>query len=139
MSIAKYPVDPDAPGAHGRFGALYESGTAGKSVLLSQCVAGGMILKECGLLDLITQIDTPAYQAGTPGERRAMLLAELRAMFGQGPAVPAVEPVSAPAPAATPEPAHVEPAPQLAPATPITPRRPQMPNLGRALDDKDDE
>lgn len=140
--VAKYQVDTGETGVHGRFSELYESGSAGKSVLLAQCVAGGMILKECGLLDLITQIDSSqAYKAGTASERRALLLAELRSLFGQAAPVSAIEPPAVPV-AAYPEPVAEQP-PATTQATTPTPvprqigsRRPSLPQLGQSLDDE---
>lgn len=80
---AKYPLTPEAQNVHGRLARLYETGAAGKGALLAQCAAGGMMLKECGLLDTITMLDQhPAYQEGSPSERRAILIKELLAMLG---------------------------------------------------------
>lgn len=82
-SAAKYVLTPEAGDVHGRFARLYGSGTAGKGALVSQCVAGGMMLKECGILETINMLDQhPAYQAGTPSVRRALLINELIALLG---------------------------------------------------------
>lgn len=113
-SIAKYPLASTGDDVHGRFGQLYGSGAAGKSVLLTQCVAGGMILKETGLLDLVAQLDSdPDYRAAGASKKRAMLLGELGALF-------AVQP---PAQGAQAQPAAAQPAApvQAAPAQPEPP------------------
>lgn len=80
---AKYPLTPETNNVHGRFARLYETGAAGKGALVVQCVAGGMMLKECGILDTITMLDQhPAYLAGTPSVRRSILINELIALLG---------------------------------------------------------
>lgn len=91
---AKYLLEPDARDVHGRFTALYNSSSKGKQLLTSQCIAGGMLLKECGLLELATSIcESEAYiTATTPSQRRAILLGELGALVGaikEAPAAPA--------------------------------------------------
>ncbi|MGL5224863.1 MAG: hypothetical protein ACRC8Q_05975 [Aeromonas sp.] len=76
---AKYAIDPTASDVHGRFAALYGASKKGKQQLLSQCVAGGLVLKECGLSELILSIcESATYTtATTPSQRRALLLSEL--------------------------------------------------------------
>lgn len=91
---AKYPLEPDASDVHGRFTSLYNSSSKGKQFLTYQCVAGGMLLKECGLLELTISIcESEAYiNATTPSQRRALLLGELGALTGaikDAPAAPA--------------------------------------------------
>lgn len=131
---AKYPLTPEANNVHGRLARLYETGAAGKGALVAQCVAGGMMLKECGLLDTITMLDQhPAYQTGTPSERRALLIKELFAMLGGQ--VDVHQPTSdvlttqSPAPVVHPSPAQqravaVEPA-----AVPAN--KPTLPKIGQ--------
>lgn len=91
---AKYLLEPEGRDVHGRFSALYNSASKGKQLLLSQCVAGGTLLKECGLLELAASIcESEAYiTATTPSQRRALLLGELGALTGaikDAPAAPA--------------------------------------------------
>ena len=91
---AKYLLEPEGRDVHGRFSALYNSASKGKQLLLSQCVAGGTLLKECGLLELAASIcESEAYiTATTPSQRRAILLGELGALLGAikgAPAAPA--------------------------------------------------
>ncbi|NEG94353.1 hypothetical protein [Leclercia adecarboxylata] len=84
LGSAKYVLMPQADNVHGRFSRLYEAGTAGKGLLVTQCVAGGMLLKECGVLDTLIMLDQhPAYLAGTPSVRRNILINELLALLGQ--------------------------------------------------------
>lgn len=130
-AFAKYALTPDALNVHGRIATLYEAGTSGKGVLINQLMAGGMILKECGLLEIINMLDQhPAYLAATPSGRRAILINELIAMGGihQQAASDAVTHQEA-APVVAPS-----PAPQVAaaPATDTeTPQKPNLPHLGR--------
>ena len=108
---AKYQLEPEGRDVHGRFTALYNSASKGKGLLLSQCVAGGTLLKECGLLELASSIcESEAYiTATTSSQRRAILLGELGALVGvikDAPAAPAGlhSPAREPAtPIATPE------------------------------------
>lgn len=76
---AKYALEPEGQDVHGRFSALYNETSKGKSFLMSQCVAGGMLLRECGLLELTTTIcEAEDYMAATTSsQRRAILLNEL--------------------------------------------------------------
>ncbi|ENC6657616.1 hypothetical protein ABKY47_002065 [Aeromonas hydrophila] len=87
---AKYPLEPDAKDVHGRFTSLYSSSKS-KQFLTYQCVAGGMLLKECGLLELTISIcESEAYiNATTASQRRALLLGELGALIGAIKDVPA--------------------------------------------------
>jgi len=63
---------------------MLQADTAGKGLLVTQCVAGGMLLKECGVLDTLIMLDQhPAYLAGTPSVRRNILINELLALLGQ--------------------------------------------------------
>jgi hypothetical protein len=108
---AKYLLEPEGRDVHGRFTALYNSASKGKGLLLSQCVAGGTLLKECGLLELAASIcESEAYiTATTSSQRRAILLGELGALVGAIKTEPAAPPAihsthrESAAPIATPE------------------------------------
>lgn len=103
-SYAKYELDPDAKDVHGRFAALYEESSRGKNLLTAQCIVGGMLLRECGLLGMVTEIcESPAYIAATStGERRALLLGELMALS------PVLQGMAVAAPVAMQEPTHTQ-------------------------------
>lgn len=133
-------------GVQGRLGDRYESGQDGKKTLLVRCVSSGFILKECGLQDIVLELDNlPDYRNGTASQRRALLLSEITRLFGAGSPVPPVQPVIAPpATSATttsesiPETIKpVEPA-QLTDITPVEHSEPtstqKRPNLGRPID-----
>lgn len=81
---AKYALEPEGQDVHGRFSALYNETSKGKSFLMSQCVAGGMLLRECGLLELTATIcEAEDYMAATTSsQRRAILLNELLKLAG---------------------------------------------------------
>lgn len=86
-------------GVQGRFGDRYESGKDGKYVLLAQCVASGYILKECGLQDIVLELDNlPEYRNGTASQRRALFLGEIARLMGNSAVLPA-QPPAQPAPA----------------------------------------
>lgn len=62
---------------------LYYSRPSGKTSLLTDLLAGGMILKETGLLDLIVNIDCdPEYRDSDNLKKSRMLRDELRQVFG---------------------------------------------------------
>lgn len=138
LGSAKYVLMPKADNVHGRFSRLYEAGTAGKGLLVTQCVAGGMLLKECGVLDTLIMLDQhPAYLAGTPSVRRNILINELLALLGQAPTsltesdVVTAKPVTPVA-----EEAPVQHAPQTVQTPPTetkqTPaHRPALPKMGQ--------
>ena len=130
---AKYMLTPEANNVHGRFARLYETGAAGKGSLVTQCVAGGMMLKECGILETINMLDQhPAYQAGTPSVRRALLINELIALLGNQ--APVHQPTSdvltaqLVAPVVAPSPAPQTPAASDTAAK--DPQKPDLPRLG---------
>lgn len=105
---AKYPLEPEGRDVHGRFTALYSDSSKGKQHLLSQCVAGGMLLRECGLLELTISIcESEAYiTATTSSQRRAILLGELGALSAaikEAPVAPHSAIREPAAPTATPE------------------------------------
>lgn len=93
VSYGKYQLKPDAPGIHGRFAHAYEESPS-KSLLMSQCIAGGAVLRECGLLELVTTIiDESAYsQAKTSLQRRDALLNAISGLIGIKP-LPAAQPM----------------------------------------------
>lgn len=105
---AKYPLEPEGRDVHGRFAALYNGASKGKQFLTYQCIAGGMLLRECGLLELTISIcESEAYiTAATPSQRRALLLGELGALSAaikEAPVAPHSAIREPSAPTATPE------------------------------------
>lgn len=61
----------------------YRNLKAGKKLLIIELLQCGQILKECGLLDIVSSVDdTPDYLGGTQSQRRALLLAELASLGG---------------------------------------------------------
>ncbi|MGX9459393.1 hypothetical protein ACWU37_20915 (plasmid) [Photobacterium damselae subsp. damselae] len=66
-----------------RFCMMYSDRTGGKSALVADCLAGGTILKETGLLDLILNLDKNVeYRTATNTAKTRMLLDELSELFG---------------------------------------------------------
>jgi hypothetical protein len=138
LGSAKYVLMPQADNVHGRFSRLYEAGTAGKGLLVTQCVAGGMLLKECGVLDTLIMLDQhPAYLEGTPSVRRNILIKELLALLGQ---TPTSQPESDAVTAHPVTPVVEEPQVQHAPQPVQTPpaetkhaaaHRPALPKIGQ--------
>ncbi|MDH0348207.1 hypothetical protein [Aeromonas dhakensis] len=132
-SAAKYPLTPEAKNVHGRFARLYETGAAGKRALVLQCMAGGMMLKESGILETITMLDQhPAYLDGTPSERRNLLITELLALLGSP--VPVHQPVSGipaqPAPAQVVSSSPATQTPAAADTAPEEQDQPKLPQFG---------
>lgn len=100
---AKYAVESEGRDVHGRFATAYNEASKGKALLLAQCVAGGWLLRECGLLSLTTEIcESEEYLAATStSQRRELLLNELLKLSGIGreaPTMPLAATVEAHAP-----------------------------------------
>lgn len=56
----------------------YQKLRAGKKLFILELLEAGQIIKECGLLDIVSNVDSlPNYQEGNQSQRRAILLAEL--------------------------------------------------------------
>lgn len=89
---AKYALEPEGRDVHGRFATAYNEASKGKALLLAQCVAGGWLLRECGLLSLTTEIcESEEYLAATStSQRRELLLNELFKLSGIGREAPAM-------------------------------------------------
>lgn len=136
------PFASEDGGVLGRLGDRYESGKDGKKTLINQCLAGGFILKECGLIDIALELDElPAFRNGNASQRRAIFLAEMARLMGTATTVtmpPATEPVHT----ATSEP--VKQPVSTAPAQPVESepepiiKNPKLPNLGRVISDDDE-
>lgn len=102
---AKYALVPEGRDVHARFSAAYNESSKGKAQLTAQCIAGGFLLRECGLLTLTTEIcESEEYLAATSAsQRREIVLRELFNLSGvsrEAPAMPqvAVGEVHAPSP-----------------------------------------
>ncbi|WP_318491855.1 hypothetical protein [Photobacterium leiognathi] len=67
-----------------RFIDTYQTGFEGKSVLIKRCVVGGNILRESGMLDIITNIaeESDYINATTSFERTRIVAERLTAVFG---------------------------------------------------------
>lgn len=105
---AKYAVEPEGRDVHGRFATAYNEASKGKQGLLAQCVAGGWLLRECGLQAVTTEIcESEEYLAATStSQRREILLKELFKLSGIGreaPVMPLVAAGEAHAPTPAPE------------------------------------
>lgn len=106
---AKYAVESEGRDVHGRFATAYNEASKGKQGLLAQCVAGGWLLRECGLLTLTTEIcESEEYLAATSAiQRREILLGELLKLSGisrDAPVMPLAASRATYAPTPTPEP-----------------------------------
>lgn len=103
-TYAKYALELEGRDVHARFSAAYNEASKGKIQLLSACVAGGFLLRECGLLTLTTEIcESEEYVNATSiSQRRTILLRELLNLSGmsvQAPVQPhnaVAEPLAAP-------------------------------------------
>ncbi|WP_345868320.1 hypothetical protein [Shewanella algae] len=72
--VARYQLKVGHDDAEGRFAKAYTSGDYGKSPLVTACLIGGFMLKETGLLDIVTMLDkNPAYRNLSPLEKQALL------------------------------------------------------------------
>lgn len=70
----------------------YRNLKAGKKLFILELLEAGQILKECGLLDIVTSMDTlPSYRTGNQSARRAALLLELVNLSGGQLATPQVQ------------------------------------------------
>ena len=89
----KLNVNGDRGDALDRFCALYNSRAGGKSALLNDLLAGGLILKETGLLDLVLNIDLDSgYRASANTDKTRRLIKELSELFGN------LQPIQSPPP-----------------------------------------
>lgn len=140
-------------GVQGRLGDRYESGLDGKKILLDRCVTSGFMLKECGLQDIVLELDAlPAYRNGTASQRRSLLLSEMSKLLG-GAGLPVPPATHAPEQPisyvqATSEPAQtaaIKPTAPAQPVVPVTADNPEteqhnasrVPNLGRVVQSED--
>lgn len=72
--VARYQLKVGHDDAEGRFAKAYTSGDYGKSPLVTACLIGGFMLKETGLLDIVTMLDkNPKYRDLSPLEKQALL------------------------------------------------------------------
>ncbi|MEC6833023.1 hypothetical protein VXS06_14745 [Photobacterium toruni] len=66
-----------------RFCTLYNSRSGGKSALLNDLLAGGLMLKETGLLDLVINLDeSNDYRKLSNKDKTRVLICELAELFG---------------------------------------------------------
>ena len=82
-----------------RFCDLYNLRSGGKSALVNDLLAGGLVLKETGLLDLVLNLDNDLdYRNAKNTDKTRLLIAELADLFGH--AKQATLPPAAPEPTA---------------------------------------
>ncbi|MCG3884149.1 hypothetical protein I3271_05565 [Photobacterium leiognathi] len=66
-----------------RFCKMYNSRTGGKSALVNDLLAGGLMLKETGILDLVLNLDEDSnYRELSNKEKTRVLISELAELFG---------------------------------------------------------